>query len=112
MRVLSTVLFGCLAVSAAGAVWLSRPEPVAVVLDLPDSGLGIVIAEPAVHRPQPVTVPQPEPVLYSAEHAHDPQPQPVQRPVQPIEERGDAMIFEMEALALMPFDEAIVMPFD
>ena len=33
-------------------------------------------------------------------------------PVQPLEERGDAMLFEIEALQNTPFDEAIVMPFD
>lgn len=33
-------------------------------------------------------------------------------PVQTIEERGDAMLFEAEALGGMPFDHAITMPFD
>ncbi len=33
-------------------------------------------------------------------------------PVQPLEERGDAMLFEIEALQNTPFDEAIVTPFD
>jgi len=33
-------------------------------------------------------------------------------PVQPLEERGDAMLFECEALFDSPFDQAIVMPFD
>jgi hypothetical protein len=36
----------------------------------------------------------------------------VKEPVQPLEERGDAMLFEIEALRNMPFDEAIVTPFD
>ena len=34
------------------------------------------------------------------------------QPVQSLEERGDAMLFEIEALAGMPFDQAITMPFD
>ncbi|MEI6890727.1 MAG: hypothetical protein V5783_01030 [Pontiella sp.] len=29
-----------------------------------------------------------------------------------LEERGDAMLFEADALSSMPFAEAIVMPFD
>ena len=33
-------------------------------------------------------------------------------PVQPLEERGDAMLFEVEALQNTPFDDAIVKPFD
>ena len=33
-------------------------------------------------------------------------------PVQPIEERGDSMLFEADALFGMPFDQAIAMPFD
>ena len=35
-----------------------------------------------------------------------------QESVQPLEERGDAMLFEIEALQNTPFDEAITMPFD
>ena len=34
------------------------------------------------------------------------------QPVQPIEERGDAMLFEMDALQGTPFDDAITRPFD
>jgi hypothetical protein len=33
-------------------------------------------------------------------------------PVQLLEERGDAMLFEIDALQNTPFDEAIVAPFD
>ena len=34
------------------------------------------------------------------------------RPVQVLEERGDAMLFEGAALQGTPFDKAVVMPFD
>ncbi len=34
------------------------------------------------------------------------------QPVQPLKERGDAMLFESDALFGTPFDQAIVMPFD
>ena len=35
-----------------------------------------------------------------------------QQPVQPVEERGDAMLFEIDALQNTPFDQPITMPFD
>lgn len=34
------------------------------------------------------------------------------RPAQPLEDRGDAMLFEIDALGGMPFDQTIVMPFE
>ena len=34
------------------------------------------------------------------------------KPVQSLEERGDALLFESEALFGAPFDQAVVMPFD
>lgn len=37
---------------------------------------------------------------------------PVFTPVQTLEERGDAMLFEAQALLDTPFDQAITMPFD
>ena len=39
-------------------------------------------------------------------------PMDAKEPVQPLEERGDAMLFEIEALQNTPFDESIVTPFD
>jgi len=39
-------------------------------------------------------------------------PVEAQVPVQPLEERGDAMLFEIDALQNTPFDEEIVKPFD
>ena len=39
----------------------------------------------------------------------------VEKPIQPVqtlEERGDAMLFEIDALQGMPFDEAIITPFN
>lgn len=35
-----------------------------------------------------------------------------ERPVQTLEERGDAMLFEASALEGTPFDQAVVMPFE
>jgi len=39
-------------------------------------------------------------------------PVEVQVPVQPIEERGDAMLYEIDALQGTPFDQSITMPHD
>lgn len=39
------------------------------------------------------------------------EPEP-ERPVQSVEERGDAMLFEVGALSGMPFDQPVVMPFE
>lgn len=39
-------------------------------------------------------------------------PVAVESPVQSIEDRGDAMLFEVEALGNTPFDQEIVTPFD
>ena len=37
---------------------------------------------------------------------------PPQQPVDTLERRGDAMLFEIDALQGTPFDAAIVKPFD
>ena len=39
-------------------------------------------------------------------------PAETHEPIQPLEERGDAMLYEIDALRNTPFDEAIVQPFD
>ncbi|MEE9367929.1 MAG: hypothetical protein V3V05_03590 [Pontiella sp.] len=57
------------------------------------------------HIPEPNTEPVILPVAAAESVA-------VIAPVQPLEERGDAMLFEIDALQGMPFDQAITMPFD
>ena len=37
---------------------------------------------------------------------------PLQQPVETLEQRGDAMLFEIDALQGTPFDTAVVKPFD
>jgi hypothetical protein len=53
--------------------------------------------------PEPAVIPPPEPA--SASEAARP-------PVQPVEERQDALLFESEALFGTPFGQSAVMPFD
>jgi hypothetical protein len=108
MSAATTILGGCLAVSAVGAGALWHVLPGAEQHAQPTPILEVSVVEPMKYR----TVPVSEPILYAADilpTVQDIEEAPL---AQPIEERGDAMIFEMEALVLMPFDEAIILPFD
>ncbi len=68
---------------------------------------------PPVFQPleEPVSPMVPE-VAPPVEYCAVEEPVEIQMPVQPLEDRGDAMLFEIEALAGTPFDQAITMPFD
>lgn len=100
MKAVHILILLLLAVMASAAYVLLRPpaRPVAV----PPS-------EPPEAVEKPVRMPQ-APVHAPA--VTNPPAAPAQTPVQPIEERGDAMLFEIEALQNTPFDQAITMPFD
>ena len=72
-------------------------------------------------RPAPETPSVPEPVVMSGgqemdglmtEPATNEAPVEANAPAQPLEERGDAMLFEIDALQNTPFDEEIVTPFN
>ena len=95
--VLSLLLIAC-----AILVWLStRSDP--------------AVAEPGVLQPLEETILQAEPspspeasrLIDTPVAAEEPK-----RPVQPLEERGDAMLFEVDALQGTPFGQAVVMPFE
>jgi hypothetical protein len=82
------------AVASAAYVWLrSSPE------------------NPSVPKPVAIAGEQ-QAVVSQAGPATNDVPMDVKAPVQTLEERGDAMLFEIEALQNTPFDEAIVTPFD
>jgi len=76
------------------ALVVAVPE---VVFPLEDSA---VSAEPSPPEEMP-------PVVEAPVAVEEPK-----QPVQSLAERGDAMLFESEALMGTPFDQAIVMPFD
>jgi hypothetical protein len=62
---------------------------------------------------EPIGVAEPFPVeAVSCEIEAPAAIQQPKQPVQPVEERGDAMLFEADALHATPFDQAVVMPFD
>ncbi|WP_168442614.1 hypothetical protein [Pontiella desulfatans] len=52
----------------------------------------------------PALVPPPRPALVAEAGTR--------QPARPLEERGDAMLFEITALVGTPFGEAITLPFD
>ena len=63
--------------------------------------------------PEPVVIPGEQQVVVPlAVTATNEAPKETNVPVQPLEERGDAMLFEIDALQNTPFDEAIVKPFE
>lgn len=65
-----------------------------------------------------VVAPLQEPVAAEAPIAQTPETNTVEEavavqvPVQPVEERNDAMLSEIDMLQGMPFDQAITMPFE
>ncbi len=108
MRALRTALIGVLAVSAAGLLLYRACGTV--------HEAGSAAEHPAA-EPLQLQDPAQDPETFSsparAGDAPDAEPAELpQRPVQTIEERGDAMLFEADALSTMPFDQEITMPFD
>lgn len=83
-------------------VWMStRPAPAVVKSEvLQPVQETACSAEPVAEEVSLILV---EPVAVAKEP---------KQPVQSVEERGDAMLFEIDALQAMPFDQAVVMPFD
>jgi len=68
-----------------------------------------VVSVPVVKisEPEPIKITQVQPVVFQALESNI-----AKEPIPPIEERGDAMLFEVEALGGTPFDQSIIMPFD
>jgi hypothetical protein len=106
MKPCRLILYALLIALAACLWWVARfqAEPVR-----PD-------AEPVVvFHPLEATAPTVAPVAPPTESCSAVPPiagiEP-ERPVQNLEERGDAMLFEASALEGTPFDQAVVMPFE
>ncbi len=79
------------------------------------SEAGLVIPERGEPRPLETSVASPEPSPPIEKPSVVAAPVAIEEPKQPVqslEERGDAMLFESEVLMGTPFDQAIVMPFD
>lgn len=103
MKPLRIILYALL-IALAAYLWLSaRACPV------PVRQKAGVVSHP-LEVADPVVIPE---ILGTATEFEQPVAlaEPV-RPVQPLEERGDAMLFEASALEGTPFDQAVVRPFE
>lgn len=109
------------AVVVAAILFLpAKPEPVAIESPYPVFEEPVVLASEPVPMPlepavPPVTLPADETrieIPAAVEPRVAQEPVPVQVPVLPLEERGDAMLFEIDALNNLPFGQAVTMPFD
>ena len=95
-------LFLLLLAAATAAYWL-RPAPSPEPIRNPEAA----IKESAVAQE---ALPPVAPSIRADEAAV--QGAPGQKQVQPLEKRGDAMLFEIDALQNTPFDDAVTRPFD
>lgn len=118
MRALSIVLFGGMAVSAAGFLAFQPPGRVADVEALSISRIEFVICEKPLESFLSLETPISEKkelhtplITGKVEEAVTVEQPPVER-VQSMEERTDDMLFEADALGYLPFDQAVIMPFE
>ncbi|WP_372797176.1 hypothetical protein [Pontiella sp.] len=115
MNAIKLTLVSLVAASSAGVLlfYVLNPaaeaepvlQPAGVIGEQPMEGF-LSLQEPVIEKKQLAAPAQPA-VAPEAESAALPV-----EPVQPIEDRGDAMLFEAEALNGTPFDQSITMPFD
>jgi len=111
MKTARIILFGSVALLVVYVLlirWSASDDPITSKVDVKLSHSISVIPEDAPILPiqNPVEMPAAGPaVMVEVE-------QTPAEPVQPIEERGDAMLSEIDALQGMPFDQAVTMPFD
>lgn len=105
MKSIWTVLAVLLFAMGMAYVLIDHPR------SLPEAPLEaeVVVLHPlavAIPASESSTVTESAVVLETSEAVEEPR-----QPAQPLEERGDAMLFESEALFGTPFDQAVVMPF-
>ena len=108
MRVSGIILYGGLAAVAAGMLAVHGHGSVRSAEIPVDDKTPIPVFQ-ALEEPATTAEPIAVQVL---ELRPSPKPVEVKEPVQPLEERGDAMLFEIDALGGTPFDHAATMPFD
>lgn len=96
MKAIHITLILFLAVAAPAAYVIFHPET-------PQSEPEPVVMREPIEAAAPPALPLAAATAQVVDH---------REPVQPLEERGDAMLFEMDALQNMPFDQSITMPFD
>ena len=111
MKTRYIVLFGSVAVLAVGFVLLRNPAPMPSAQAVGESQLQ-VFAQPQTLQVLEDSFSSPEPVSKISKEKGMQEPEIVQVPVQSVDERGDALLFEIDALQGTPFDQAVTMPFD
>lgn len=108
MKATRIILVAVLAVGVA-YVLVDRLNPSA------EAPVEWVVVEVEIFQPMEVAPPVLEPLVEIEAPCVVEVPETIEEPktpVQPIEERGDAMLFESEALFGTPFDRAVVIPFN
>ena len=109
MNIVRIALFSSLVAGLGGLYWLQQS---AVELTA-DQDFKKAVVSPVILQPLEEIVLSAKPLVQPLEIVQESEePVAVKTPVQPLEERGDMMLFEIEALAGMPFGQAILMPFD
>lgn len=103
MKTVRIILYVLLAVAALIVLRGLGPEQPEGVLPTPATDV-LALQESRIPAP-PLAEPSPKVEAAS-------EPVEMQQPVQPIEERGDAMLHEIHALQGTPFDQEVTMPFD
>ena len=118
MKAAQTILYGCLLASAIGLTVVRLPASVAAV-DAPAESTPSAppLEEPLLlsewaRLPLETLDHHAERIAFPAATNVAPESVAARTPVQPLEERGDAMLFEIGALTGTPFDQAITTPFD
>ena len=99
------ILMVLLSIEAAVLIVVSPRLPSEQVAVLPAEGILRPLEKPVLPIEPPIAVP-PQTIETSVAMVE------LKRLVQPLEERGDSMLFESEELFGMPFDLAVTMPFD
>lgn len=99
MKAVHIVLFLLLAAAASAAYFLFKPAAP------PERETPAPLAAPEVQESVPPETVTALPETNVSAVADD-------EPVIPLEERGDAMLFEIDALQNTPFDDAVLRPFD
>jgi hypothetical protein len=100
MRILAV---SAVVITACGAVVVVRDQDPPTAPVTPAAPPPLSQAQPELQRIYPVIHQTNVPAVTAQQPA---------QPVQSIDERGDAMLFEIDALGTMPFDDAITRPFD
>ncbi len=118
MKAAQTIWYGCLLASVIGLTVARGRATVSTVEAAPDVAPPVpMVEEPRLlnewaRLPLEALDHHAERIVFPSTPRGAPEPVAARAPVEPLEERGDALLFEIDALVGTPFDRAITMPFD